>query len=1532
MKSIPAEIFDNLNSPTPPPISIRLDFYKKYPGSEIVARRLYNNHTQFEVKGLVSEFFSVGDKIIVTCIPGVKEVEIESIDYTAGGISKITLTTDEGDVNSNSPAYLYKKVSFSNEDILEDGLGNILKTLDEPNFNEFSSSSFDVEIHNKDYIYWNDRLRSGIFYNGAIVTTISQIESNAIYLNMESDDEIANGALAGNIITITEGDSEGQEYIIQTNYNNRCTVYPDPSGVLSVGNSIKLNIISEFICLVKVKIRNYLDKITVFGGICKPENISYNPIENKLRLNMMGFLDCLDETLAVHYCNTDNTNLIDIPGMSVKEWEIGDCIKPHYGKRDLEYITEDAKCGFEITKADPNFKSGIYTLYFKLPHYWRLDNVDYVAKCDTELEETEVSLENDEGYKLYGNFKKADFPQTNKIWYVFIENKTDGFSYKIQDRFLKIDKGDKSLIIDKPIILIKDGSFEEEVYWGEGDIVEEYLEPFTLFETGEAETIAFYIGLIAPVNKIEFKNVFNENMTQFNINWDYSVSKDGNVAENWQTLSVTDGTNGLTQSGFISFTIPEDWENIGLIGSFSKYNNSYYIRGRITTTQAERVTVESLKTQVVCESNYGDKFYFEINPAGLQDDNKKSYVVLTRKQITSENEFEDTIGTPLRGTLTYNTFLNLIDHSLLCKGYEIDEDSFKIFSQTHKVYIVGQILPDFKDVENWEKICLYIVGSKLYIAFRNNIYKYTEEKGLELISSIPFVYNIVDICKGYLQDTLLIIGVSNGNQKEMCDVYITSIKTTDDSFTNNRPFRIKDTRLMCGGVFRYKPPQSEDYYRYLLGLRYDIINDNYIFCSGTNIWSPIGGKLGLIHPVPGLEHSLHALTPLDIFDVYWNWGAISSPVQLPTNTSVSVSLEIHDDTGDPLPDVNPEMTYFHGGKGLWVAGSSQNDIRLIAATRNPNPPYDKQIRKFYELNDQAAEYPIILHSDGVYASPPPTYTEKQNIGFNPTYAIRTNDSYPDDIIIAGRQDPEILFQSNIVNAERPFGWLIRVVEKYGLPLGISKGYEFGVRPWKIYKNTTNITNDSDVYIDPDDSLYIVGCGRFAKIHFYAPNSAETDLEFYYSNGTPENYTQFTPRENWIYNPTNPYHDSWFNMPMSIFWKSQTDPIMSPTDDVWIIKIKNVDASNSLYLRPSSMKAHVWQIWENTHSTVFPDYVWPMELLDWRDRSNENDVIYIIFLIYDDWRIGVIKGGDVYIDSMPGSMNGDKIYVPSANPEEFDDHAYTAHLTPFIEFDKPYNNHRCYFVQMDLAKKENPAKLFSIEFDSVSNTVNVHYIGIIKEDCWGCSELVTDLDNLTLYGICYNNEESYLWKYSLGSSDAIEICDFSDLTTRKALNNLCNSSIKALKVSDDRKIIVTDKYPDNLTSDITLTADNGLLEIEDFTTYEHKYDVISLEYKNGKIIRGGSFIDAKMYSISADYIVSKEIATYYVEKLYKELNTTRTLVTIRVLVPFIYELLDVIAIRIHSKIGNINKYRKFAVIENVIDLKEGYGELTLLEVF
>ncbi len=57
-----------------------------------------------------------------------------------------------------------------------------------------------------------------------------------------------------------------------------------------------------------------------------------------------------------------------------------------------------------------------------------------------------------------------------------------------------------------------------------------------------------------------------------------SLSVEYYNGSSWTTLSVTDGTNGLSQDGVISFTMPDDWSTTNIDGS-----TKYYIRLHTTT-------------------------------------------------------------------------------------------------------------------------------------------------------------------------------------------------------------------------------------------------------------------------------------------------------------------------------------------------------------------------------------------------------------------------------------------------------------------------------------------------------------------------------------------------------------------------------------------------------------------------------------------------------------------------------------------------------------------------------------------------------------------------------------------------------------------------------------------------------------------------------------------------------------------------------------------------------------------------------------
>ncbi len=1541
MKYITEELTNELTKETHSPFIVEITLYRKWNG--VIRSR---TKTVAPIRNLITVYgdatilFSVGDICLVSCFPGMIEVAIDVIGYsTLSGLTTIYFTT--GDINnfgSISPAYLYKKYTVPLENILFDSLGEISYRLDLPNMNEYDSGTFDFSLFNKDDIYWSELDKSGIMYNGCIETTILSTGGSTIGLNRESGDTIALNALKGQTLEILDGVAKGNTYDIRSNTTGwALSVFettPITDGV-EVGNKIRVNIINEYIVKVLMGLREFTgtqNRITVFGGTVESESIIFNPITETIEILVDGFLKELETVGAANICARITANeglyLGSIPGVYPTNWEQHNSDVIRYGKRDIKFIRKEGNItGFKPQSVSGDFPRGFVAVFFRPPFWWKLEKGAWVTKCANSLEEIDTYLEVLDADKMYGDFTRDEFPTSATMGYFFVKEHADKDTISSQAQYLGIDNSIEYPIIIEPIRIVQDDSFVEGTYIAaditlvDAKIAAPLYIPYTfvLCDRIGAETVAFYIGFATPVESIIFDNLISSTGLTQTITWHYS--KYGVDGAGWGVLSVIDNTSGLSESGNINFTPPDDWIKKYGAGALNLgYSMCFWVRGTFTVGATTKIEVDGIFNTINCITPYGDKFSFEINPDNLllgDEADLEDSIIVARGE--SNNSIPITqLGSLYRGSRLYDLLVRAIAQTTLFQDATINESDFEIAIGAFEFRVLGQLPPNVK-ANSERRIILSFINDTLYIGINNEIWQFSYTTDIKRLGKLPELYDICNIMKSPDNSQVLGIVAQNTNQREAANIKSMTLwdltgGTKDLSFSSVA--ELVDSRL-------FEQP----------GLKITVANARVFNIGRRNIagyWNSQENPMSPIDTTLRYNRLLDELgvatfdaailayylirTDYDIYDVV-------DPFRIPARSyfSASVGLEV----GIVPVDNNVEITYSMGTKGLWlgsnVAGSNYG---LIVKDRETDSPYGICIARYLLGSNNALTLDRrILTFEGNLSTTPPVGSDTHE--FNVTHGL--NGSEANELLISGQMDRHTTWGTPFVAEDFGQIWKLHETEA-----GSINQYNEGIKPYKIWHfngvaTYTDVTALATVNLRGGESLYIVGSWRYTNLHINVHAMVGTPVfDYFLSNGTP-GWDNITPVTDTLLEGAGSRE---LDFAMGTHWEAQIDANISPVNPNFLIRIDNTAGGGDIIqFNATNIRAHAWEIWGSENiSTTEHRYLTPMEMIE----DTTNKILYVSLwrreVVGAVWKMGAFDIGSIRGTTMTATITN-WLKLTSSYPAGWDDSMNVGNLTIFTIDGTTW----CYFTLTDPIQKEKTAKLLRFKLTPPS-TITMEFVTNLHEGSWGCSELATDQTNERIYGMCYNDDETYLWEYCNKYYDRIESADFGDQSVREAMNNMCSANMLCLQAESDRKLKITKKFPDTISPIVIWTPNDYIISLESSEIYNEYFDQINIKYQDGEIVIGSGDFSSRRYEFDAKNTISREVAKSIGERLLRDLKARRRMIKLKITPLFFHELKDFVRPRIPIRLGAIDQHKKFMLVELTINPRTGEGDTTLLEVY
>lgn len=1528
MKTVAADFLTAQGKHTKISPRVRLIMYKEYPG-EIID--YYTNYVN--VRGNATNFFSVGDIVVLPCVDFTEEFTIISVGAYADGK---TLLLKSGGSSWNSPAassdYVLLKQDLSDR-ILHKGIGDFKIEVEGETLNLLSNDSVTVKFDDGDDYLFNESDKTGIFYQGVISDSVGSVGSFRIYATVCGDypDDTFNGLYAEVI-----GDG-GKRFIYPIIDHDSVEKYievwsdtsPEANGCVA-GDTLNIIYKNKFYVAIYIGYKeaitdgSALNDIRFFGGFALSKDITKDDDRKILSVRFSGFMRELENTYAYEAARESGA-LVMIKGVKAIDYSQSEADHVLWGIRDLKYNYpgDELVTGISINEIEQTINVGLKRLEFKRPNTFKYDGGGWTVKSEEKYDDpngTRIYLVDKDNNKIYCDFKPGEYPihDVEEFINIVVDEKTKGVFVKNKGpAIIALDDGEEEVLKTKFTKIAYGDDWVANLTDSTDDEPE-----ITLLDGSSAPQFVVF-GHYEKFESLEFVGIDSDEVISSGT-WEYSQ---GYGSSNWLELTVTDGTNQLNQDGRVYFYPPIDWTERYKAGS-SLEHARYYIRFIIE--EGDPVTIcEKVILHTTVKSKKGDKITVSADITKLQPKSISDEIIIKH----------DSNGDPTIGVWNYSKRVkDLFDDLLTCAGYVNNTaiDETKIETISSQINLWGRP-PDISE----DGLCRAMIwaGDRLWLGIDEKIYYVTIEGDYVYVGTLGPHYDIVFMAyDSDISDKIWGIAIRRPipyHSKDPVDFHEVMHPTmfTCSNASSGIPILFKT--VTSGAI--HNPYDCRFYFR--TGGKFWQTDPSTIYWNlmgrftgktfyGENVCIPLKSIFCIRLNTTASVSDEGRDTEMDVSILWQKFLTISCDLTLPENLKLgyyavyiaqpSVDLDefrFRSTFGQAFnavfhPGLNTLIVLCYGNEGYtlrsWAIGGSRD---LIATFENS---YDfagtsriQQVRPnvtAMRLGKYDPNYKEILFAY--------VWWDEKNEW---TVGAQSGYGYPDGVYA---------FQIGVLEMFVPnkldHGYMITAIWFY----------DDSEADWTDVTTELNNLSSGTVTVEDDDYLYFASDHKFAymKLNYtVAPEIPTETWEISDGNGNWRDITDFVTR---TIDPPNVFyefpimHSSDDSNPP--IWWMRDDEVNMGVADKYLLRVKFVFASDSVTVQ--SMRHLRKAVWLS-----YDGFFW------WAKVGPSTNDLIIIDMVYnpnDDYVYGCMlcrKDMEYYVFTY-NCANGraDIATLPNFTQAGFDE----AKQLKSFQYNPVDNNIYC--VECDVKNEKATARLLRI---SGGDTPLVVAMNDIKTKEWECpvqSLAIHQTDGI-IAGIA-GPESGYLWLYYNEFYIRVMRAAYGESNVKEIMSKLLQLQNMIMYINSDRQLYIkkrdqTSNYQSGGTYDL---GNKKLISVGDSSLYSHICDGVKINWgaidldADGTEEKGDIAINKKILEINNEFINDSHTARLVADILYAFFGRYRQRVDIKAIPLMQHDLWDVVKLTSSNKYHNLSRSAYWNIIMTNLSLNRVMMEIKLLE--
>ncbi len=596
----------NQIEPVVNPHNYKLIAYKQFDG-EIISYSL----STVRIRGDGSNFFSASDIIILSCSNLETEYTISSVTYDAiNGYTDIVVN----EVVTFAQNLPRKDRLYKRYDITEyvTAIGDVRKFIEDRAFGKLRPFQLNLSLIDDqiEYVISGRKDIPGIFFKGYYQAQVVNVFSTGNFTAINLTEPIT-GVYDPQLfklyhMKVLDGNAKGTKAKICSisSLYKRLYVYGDLTSTLNQGDTIYVPLQAKFFVKLIFGMRHLEnDDVNIIYGVIQPRNITK---ANK-RLDIIAYSLVKDWDTEYSYQVTKEANrLSNIPGITVYTYDIASKANDQEGVVNVDYKFKSGNLqgitGIKIVEVSNDTGIKPRLLRFKKPNkfQWSIGAWTVLAS-----EATSQTLTASDASYIKVDCRPSDYAGTDAEELVYMDNTTK-MEVTVNSRGptgIRVDGGNWVQLFTKFFRIWRDDSYVVGTIADEVDITD--ITTKIIPTTAGAWTCSF--GSTQKFGAFEVVGLRELGTSLSGLTWEYSLSY-GDDPDCFSSLSVTDGTNGFSQDGIISWSIPDDWGMKAKVGDSSDFH-MYWIRLR-AATGTER-NVEQIIPYTTAFGSSGDAFTFK---------------------------------------------------------------------------------------------------------------------------------------------------------------------------------------------------------------------------------------------------------------------------------------------------------------------------------------------------------------------------------------------------------------------------------------------------------------------------------------------------------------------------------------------------------------------------------------------------------------------------------------------------------------------------------------------------------------------------------------------------------------------------------------------------------------------------------------------------------------------------------------------------------------------------------------------------------
>jgi len=611
MITVSTDFVGDQESNAPSPTILKLFLYKQWPGAitDYAAGSI-------KIAGDASDFFSVDDNVLLSTKDLNTEFTLATVTFVDAD-NKTTLTFDEaGDYSvKNTPGNDFVFLKFDATDyILKQSVGDIRKNYEVDSFGKLRPFQFNFSLldDGDQFDLTGSSSSPQFLYKDSLLLSVSSVSLVGTDTEITFNEDLSgytNALLKQYYVDIIDGNKRENKAKIKTPTvsSDKLEIDEDWSGDIEADDTVVIAIQNKFLVKFQMNIKGHAsDEVNTFFGVIYPKNVT----KANRRVDIISYSLLIDfnETYALKISDltTEEIDIPGIPGVSIYEYEDGNIPKEKVVK--VKYKHPSGKLqkigGLKINSASVDTGSIIRILRFKHPDYFQWDGGSWVQKSSTATSQTLTAAD---GSTINCDFRPSDYPKRQDAEeFVFFDpvSKQQVSLARRGPAGIQFDSGEIAQLYTKFFKIWVDETYAAGTLTGLTDVSND--SPIEVVPD-VTTAIAIYFVLPSKFGAIEFKGLRQpgDSLTA-RMSWEYSVPFGVDPAC-FESLTVTDGTSGMSQDGIVNITIPDDWGRLAKVGAAIE-TSSFIVRLKITAGTAYKKEFNQVIPYVVAEGQDGDKF------------------------------------------------------------------------------------------------------------------------------------------------------------------------------------------------------------------------------------------------------------------------------------------------------------------------------------------------------------------------------------------------------------------------------------------------------------------------------------------------------------------------------------------------------------------------------------------------------------------------------------------------------------------------------------------------------------------------------------------------------------------------------------------------------------------------------------------------------------------------------------------------------------------------------------------------------------